>query len=191
MSIKLVVGLGNPGEEYRRTRHNVGFRVIEALAELVGKVKFKKKYKGEFAEIELPGCTGIRVGLLKPQTYMNRSGISIKDAVKSLGIDAQDVIVVHDELDLPLGKIKIKKGGGTAGHKGLESVRDFLGTSDFVRVRIGIDKKVGNDATLYVLGRFRTDEEVILENEVLPIARDAVISIIKDGVDKAMNSYNR
>lgn len=191
MSIKLVVGLGNPGEEYRRTRHNVGFRAVEALADLVGKVKFKKKYKGEFAEIELPSCSGIRVGLLKPQTYMNRSGISVKEAVKSLGVSVEDVIVVHDELDLPLGKVKIKKGGGTAGHKGLESVREFLGSADFLRVRIGIDKKVGNDATSHVLGRFRTDEEVILENEVLPIARDAVISIIKDGVDKAMNSYNR
>lgn len=186
-----MVGLGNPGEEYRRTRHNVGFRVVEALAELAGKVKFKKKYKGEFAEVELPACSGIRAGLLKPQTYMNRSGISIKEAVKSLGVSVEDIIVVHDELDLPLGKVKIKKGGGTAGHKGLESVKEFLGTSDFVRVRIGIDKKMGRDATSHVLGRFRTDEEVILENEVLPVARDAVISIIKDGVDKAMNSYNR
>lgn len=186
-----MVGLGNPGEEYRRTRHNVGFRVIEALAELGGKGKFKKKYKGEFAEIAVPACTEIRVGLLKPQTYMNRSGMSVKEAVKSLGITAEDVIVVHDELDLPLGKIRIKKGGGTAGHKGLESVREFLGTSDFVRVRIGIDKKVGNDATSHVLGKFRTDEEIILENEVLLLAKDAIISIIKDGVGKAMNSYNR
>lgn len=191
MKIKLVAGLGNPGNEYRRTRHNVGFRVVDELVASAGKVKFKKKYKGEYAELELPECPEMRVGLLKPQTYMNRSGVSIASAVKSLGIAAEDIIVVHDELDLPLGKIKIKKGGGTAGHKGLESIKETLGTSDFIRVRIGIDKKAGSDAVSHVLGRFRTDEEVILENEVLPLAKEAVISVIKDGVEKAMNSYNR
>lgn len=191
MKIKLVVGLGNPGKEYKKTRHNVGFRVIDELAKAIGKVKFKKRYHGEYMELDLPAFSYGRVGLLKPQTYMNRSGLSVGDAKKSLGIEAEDIIIVHDELDLPLGKIKIKKGGGTAGHKGLESIKDALGTSEFIRVRIGIDKKAGNDAASYVLERFRTDEEVILENEILPLAKEAVISIIKDGLEKAMNNYNR
>ena len=187
---RLVVGLGNPGKEYERTRHNAGFRAVDNLAGHLGIGRFERAYRGRYAEAQLPD-SDITLGLLKPQAYMNRSGQSVGRAAQDRGVDTEDILVVHDDLDLPLGRIKIKRGGGTAGHKGLESIRDALGNSEFLRVRIGIDRPPGEDATGYVLGRFRADEEVILENEVLPRVIDAIKAIFRDGPEKAMNEINR
>ena len=186
----LVVGLGNPGAEYERTRHNAGFKAIDRLAGHLGGTRFKRAYRGKYAEMALQSSDTI-LGLLKPKTYMNRSGQSVGRAVRDLGIETEEIIVVHDDLDLPLGRIKIKKGGGVAGHRGLESIRDTLGTGDFLRVRIGIDRPSRGDATDYVLGRFRTDEEVILENEVLPGVVEAILIISLESAEKAMNECNR
>jgi PTH1 family peptidyl-tRNA hydrolase len=132
----------------------------------------------------------ITLGLLKPMTYMNRSGQCVGRAMIDLEVEPANLLVIHDDLDLPLGRMKIKIGGGVAGHKGLESIRDALGTAEFLRIRIGIDRPPGGDATPHVLGRFRADEEVILENEVLPRVIEAIYAIFRDGPEKAMNEFN-
>jgi PTH1 family peptidyl-tRNA hydrolase len=188
--LKLVVGLGNPGSEYERTRHNAGFRAIDDIAFRLDRARFKRAFRGKFCRVDIPD-SDFTLGLLKPQTYMNRSGQSVGRAARELGIETDDLLVVHDDLDLPLGRIRIKAGGGTAGHKGLESIAGALGTKDFLRLRIGIDKPTGSDATDYVLGRFHTDEEVILENDVLPRVIEAVMMIVKEGPERAMNVFNR
>ena len=188
--IKLVVGLGNPGSEYERTRHNAGFRAVDNIAFRLDRARFQRAFRGRFTRVDLPD-SDLTLGLLKPQTYMNRSGQSVGRAVRELKIETKDLLVVHDDLDLPLGRIRVKIGGGTAGHKGLESIAGALGAKDFLRLRIGIDKPTEADATDYVLGRFRADEEVILENEVLPKVVEAVMMILKEGPEKAMNLFNR
>jgi len=186
---KLVIGLGNPDPEYARTRHNAGFKAIDSLARILGAPKFRRAYRGKYTEADLPD-SDIALGLLKPQTYMNRSGASVGRAARERGIGPADILVIHDDLDLPLGRLKIKIGGGTAGHKGLESIRDVLGSADFLRIRIGVDRPPRGDATPHVLGRFRADEEVILENEVLPRVAEAILAVFRDGPEKAMNEFN-
>jgi peptidyl-tRNA hydrolase, PTH1 family len=150
----LVVGLGNPGDRYARTRHNVGFEVAKALAERLGLPKFKTKYGGLYTE-------GKRVAVLLPQTYMNESGNSVSPARGALGIDLDHVIAVHDEIDLPFGKVEVRTGGGLAGHNGLKSLKRGLGSGDFTRVRVGVGRPESTDPELvskYVLGRFAEDE---------------------------------
>jgi peptidyl-tRNA hydrolase, PTH1 family len=150
----LVVGLGNPGDRYARTRHNVGFEVAKALAERLGLPKFKTKYGGLYTE-------GKRVAVLLPQTYMNESGNSVSPARGALGIDLDHVIAVHDEIDLPFGRVEVRTGGGLAGHNGLKSLRRGLGSEDFTRVRVGVGRPESTDPELvskYVLGRFAEDE---------------------------------
>jgi len=192
--VKLVAGLGNPGKEYESTRHNVGFRAIDRLAVRLGRapngkgVKFRRKYLGSFAIVPFPN--GDEMGLLKPRTFMNRSGRSVGKAVREIGIETSEVVIIHDDLDLPLGKIRVKFGGGAGGHKGIKNITDTLGTPDFVRLRIGIDKPVSGDATDYVLGGFDPAETVILENEVLPLAADAIMIILSQNAQEAMNKYN-
>jgi PTH1 family peptidyl-tRNA hydrolase len=149
----LVVGLGNPGDRYARTRHNVGFEVAKELADRLGLPKFKPKYGGLYTE-------GKRVAVLLPQTYMNESGDSVSPARGALGVDLDHVIAVHDEIDLPFGKIEVRTGGGLAGHNGLKSVKRGLGSGDFVRVRVGVGRPESTDPEVvsrYVLGRFSED----------------------------------
>jgi peptidyl-tRNA hydrolase, PTH1 family len=149
----LVVGLGNPGDRYARTRHNVGFEVAKEFAERRGLGRFKTKYGGLYTE-------GQRVAVLLPQTYMNESGDSVGPARGALGLDLDHVVVVHDEIDLPFGKIEARTGGGLAGHNGLKSVKRGLGSGDFVRVRVGVGRPESTDPELvsrYVLGRFSED----------------------------------
>lgn len=187
---KLVVGLGNPGPEYESTRHNAGFMVIDELARRIKAGRFKKAYKGQYAETEFPeGNT--RIGLLKPLTFMNRSGASVAAAMRDHSIGSDDLIVIHDDLDIPLGRIKVKVGGGAGGHKGIASILGLVESPEFVRVRIGVDRPNGKDAADYVLERFRMDERVIFNNESLPRTMEAVRDIIVQGVEKAMNIYNR
>jgi peptidyl-tRNA hydrolase, PTH1 family len=151
----LVVGLGNPGDRYARTRHNVGFEVAKALAERLGLPKFKKKYRGLYTE-------GERVAVLLPQTYMNESGSSVSPARGALGIDLDHVIAVHDEIDLPFGEVRSKLGGGVAGHNGLKSLSQGLGGKDFWRVRGGVGRPDSTDPEIvsaHVLSRFREPKE--------------------------------
>jgi peptidyl-tRNA hydrolase, PTH1 family len=149
----LVVGLGNPGDRYARTRHNVGFEVAKLAAERWGMPKFKQKYGGLFTQ------DGRRAVLL-PQTYMNESGSSAGPARGALGVDLDHVVVVHDEIDLPFGKVEVRTGGGLAGHNGLKSLKQGLGSGDFTRVRVGVGRPDSTDPEVvsrYVLGRFSED----------------------------------
>ena len=151
----LVVGLGNPGDRYARTRHNVGFEVAKLAAERWGLPKFKKRYGGLFTQ-------GKRAAVLLPQTYMNESGTSVGPARGELGVDLDHVVVVHDEIDLPFGRVEVRTGGGLAGHNGLKSLKRGLGSAEFTRVRVGVGRPDSTDPEIvsrHVLGRFSEDEK--------------------------------
>jgi peptidyl-tRNA hydrolase, PTH1 family len=184
----LVVGLGNPGADYQHTRHNVGADVIALLADRHGGSLKRSKERALVAEVRVGDH---RVTLALPQTYMNLSGESVGLLVKRHGItDAERVVVVHDELDLPLGRVKVKRGGGLAGHNGLRSIKAHLHTDEFLRVRIGIGKPPSKEQGVdHVLRRPSKSERVELEIAVQEAA-DAVEAILADGVDAAMNRYN-
>ncbi|HKX69683.1 MAG TPA: aminoacyl-tRNA hydrolase [Acidimicrobiales bacterium] len=184
----LVVGLGNPGADYQHTRHNVGADVIALLADRHGGSLKRSKERALVAEVRVGDH---RVALALPQTYMNLSGESVGLLVKRHGItDAERVVVVHDELDLPLGRVKVKRGGGLAGHNGLRSIKAHLHTDEFLRVRIGIGKPPSKEQGVdHVLRRPSKSERVELEIAVQEAA-DAVEAILADGVDAAMNRYN-
>ena len=159
----LVVGLGNPGDRYARTRHNVGFEVAARAAERWGLPKAKKKYAGLFTDGRT-GPGGPRVGVLLPQTYMNDSGKSVSPAMGALGVDPEHVVVVHDEIDLPFGRIEARLGGGLAGHNGLKAVKAGLGTPDFRRVRVGVGRPDTTDPEIvsaHVLGRFTEPKDEV------------------------------
>jgi peptidyl-tRNA hydrolase, PTH1 family len=152
----LVIGLGNPGDRYARTRHNVGFEVAALAAERWGLPKPKKKYSSLLAEGRA-GPGGPRVAVLLPQTYMNESGSAAGPARGALGVDLEQVVAVHDEIDLPFGRIEVRLGGGLAGHNGLKSLRRGLGSADFRRVRVGVGRPDTTDPDIvsaHVLGRF-------------------------------------
>jgi len=183
----LVVGLGNPGDQYVRTRHNVGTDVVEILAARHGARLRKGKERALVDEVRLGPA---RVALAVPTTYMNDSGDAVRRLVHRYGVEVAGVIVVHDELDLPLAALKLKAGGGLAGHNGLRSIKHHLHDDGFLRVRIGIGKPPSREqGANHVLDRFskrdRTEIEVTLEQ-----AADAVEAIVADGIDAAMNRYN-
>ncbi len=183
----LVVGLGNPGDEYARTRHNVGADVVEILAKRHGARLRKGKERALVDEVRVGGR---RLALAIPLTYMNESGAAVGALVRRFGVSPDRLVVVHDELDLPVASLRVKFGGGLAGHNGLRSIKSHLHTDDFARVRIGIGKPVSADRGAdHVLDRFgkreRADVDVTLEQ-----AADAVETILSSGVDEAMNRYN-
>lgn len=184
--MRVVVGLGNPGKEYAETRHNVGFLVVEELARRWN-VSFGKERRGSRTARAHIGAEAVL--LMQPQTYMNCSG----DAVARLDADLRptpsDLIAVHDELDLPLGRVAVKRGGGVGGHRGLASLVSW-GDSEFVRVRVGIGRPpAGQDASAYVLRAFRTEERGSIDESVR-CAANAVESILLDGLERAMNKFN-
>jgi peptidyl-tRNA hydrolase, PTH1 family len=159
----LVVGLGNPGERYARTRHNIGFEVANLAAERWGLPRAKPKYGGRFTEGRT-GAGGPRVAVLLPQTYMNESGNAAGPARGALGIDLDHVVAIHDEIDLPFGRVEVRTGGGLAGHNGLKSLKQGLGSGDFTRVRVGVGRPDNTDPEVvsrYVLGRFSEDEKEV------------------------------
>jgi PTH1 family peptidyl-tRNA hydrolase len=153
----LIVGLGNPGAEYRGTRHNVGFEIAAALTNRWGLPQAKAAYQGLLSDGRIaPG--GPRVAVLLPQTYMNDAGRSVGPARGALGVPLDRVLVLHDEIDLPFGEIRVRVGGGLAGHNGLKSIKQGLGSADFARVRVGVGRPPTSDpdrVAAYVLGRFR------------------------------------
>jgi PTH1 family peptidyl-tRNA hydrolase len=184
----LIVGLGNPGTEYHSTRHNVGFRCADALAEAHG-LAFdpKKKSKARIAEGVIGGK---RVLVVKPQTYMNLSGSSVQGLAAFYKITADRIIVVFDDLDLPLGMLRIRPTGGSGGHKGLTDIIQRLGTQDFPRIRFGIGRPPGRmDPAAYVLQGFSPDELPVVEQTVAR-ALKAVETWLTDGIETAMNRYN-
>ena len=183
----LVVGLGNPGDEYARTRHNVGAEVVELLATRHGAKLKKGKERARVDEVRIGGK---RVALAIPLTYMNDSGESVGLLARRYGVEPEQVVIVHDELDLPVAVLKVKSGGGLAGHNGLRSIKSHLHSDEFLRVRIGVSKPVSKEKGAdHVLNRFgkreRADIDVTIEQ-----AADAVELIAADGVDAAMNRYN-
>jgi peptidyl-tRNA hydrolase, PTH1 family len=184
----LVVGLGNPGAEYEHSRHNVGAGAVALLAERHGGALKRSRERALVAEVQIGDQ---RVALAFPQTYVNLSGESVAMLVRRHGIsDPARLVVVHDELDLPLGRIRIKQGGGLAGHNGLRSIKAHLHTDDFLRVRIGVDKPPNKaQGADHVLRRASKRERVELDIAAQEAA-DAVEAIVADGVDAAMNRYN-
>jgi peptidyl-tRNA hydrolase, PTH1 family len=187
--VKLIVGLGNPGIEYQFTPHNLGFLTIDCLANDVG------------AEVRNRNCRALtaravieeqQVLLAKPETYMNLSGMAVRELVGKYEVDpAKDLIVIYDELDLPLGRIRIRQRGSSAGHNGMESIIGALGTQEFLRVRLGVgpDKKVSDDAK-YLLSPFRKAQLKVVD-EIIDTASEAVRVILKEGPGAAMNRFNR
>lgn len=184
----LIVGLGNPGEEFEGTRHNLGFEAVSLLATRHGGKLKAGKERAKSCEVRIGGAL---IALAQPQTFMNLSGESVRMLVKRHGIAVPDrVVVVYDELDLPSGRVKVKHGGGSAGHNGVKSVQAHLGSPGFVRVRIGVGKPPGSQKGLdFVLKRPGKQERVVLDVAV-EIAADAVESILSAGIERAMNTYN-
>jgi PTH1 family peptidyl-tRNA hydrolase len=184
--VKLFVGLGNPGKERANNRHNVGFRLLDRVA---------ARYELSFNKIESQALlaqgelAGQRVILLKPLTYMNQSGKAVKPAVRRYGIRTTDVLIAYDDLDLLLGKIRLRERGGSGGHKGMDSIVASLATEDIARLRIGIGRPYGISSEEYVLQDFSLEEAIIME-EAYETAFAAVECFLKEGIVAAMNRYN-
>jgi PTH1 family peptidyl-tRNA hydrolase len=174
----LIVGLGNPGAEYRGTRHNVGFEVADELARRWDLPRPKSKYRGLLTEGRT-GPGGPRVAILEPQTFMNDAGRSVGPARGAFKLDLDRVLVIHDEIDLPFGEIRTRLGGGLAGHNGLKSLRQELGSADFTRVRVGVGRPPTSDpdrVAAYVLGRFREPRNEV--SELVERAADATENLV-------------
>ena len=186
--IWLIIGLGNPSKRYRLTKHNVGFRIVDRFAENKG-IKLKRRL-GKFQVGE--GRIGTeRVVIAKPLTYMNRSGVVVQKLIKELGIPLDHLVVVHDDLDLGCGRIKIKEGGGHGGHKGVSSIIEQVGSPDFLRVKVGIDKPQRREGGVdYVLSPFDNEQFPLVE-ESMEQASKAIETIIVSGKDQAMSIYNK
>ncbi len=185
--MKLVVGLGNPGREYVGTRHNVGAEVLAELAARHGAAGTRARFSGELSEVWIGGE---KVLLLFPQTYMNLSGRSVRECVAFYRLPLEDLIVVCDDLNLPLGQVRFRAKGSSGGQKGLQNVIDLLGTEQFARARIGIGRPPGRmDATSFVLSRFRPEEREAIELAVRKAA-DGVEVWVAEGIQAAMNRFN-
>jgi peptidyl-tRNA hydrolase, PTH1 family len=192
--VKLIVGLGNPGIEYQFTPHNLGFLAIDRIAYALGVEVRNRQCRALTARalIDSKAFAGESVVLAKPETYMNLSGLSVRELVAEHQVDVQrDLIVIYDELDLPLGTIRIRQRGSSAGHNGMESILGALGTDEVLRIRLGIapDRKVV-DGVKYVLTPFRKAQEEVVD-ELLDTAVQAVEVIVKQGPAAAMNRFNR
>src|SRR5271170_1665144 len=185
----LIVGLGNPGREYESSRHNAGFLVADELRRRGGFPDFKEKFSGVWTKGELFGHP---VALLKPMTFMNLSGDSVQPAAAFLKVPPAEILVIHDELDLAWKDVRVKVGGGHAGHNGLRSMIQRLGTPEFVRVRVGIGRPppgFRGDVADYVLQDFDTSERAELP-DVISRAKEAVSRVVKEGAPAAMNVVN-
>lgn len=183
----LIVGLGNPEEEYSKTRHNMGFNVINEIANEY-KIKIcKKKFKGLYENAIIEGN---KVILVKPQTYMNLSGECVKEIAEFYKIPKENILIIYDDMDIEAGKIKIRKKGSSGGHNGIKSIIKNLGTEEFPRIRIGIGRPEHNgDEINYVIGPIAESEIPELQKGIKK-AKDAVIEIMKSGIDSAMNIFN-
>jgi PTH1 family peptidyl-tRNA hydrolase len=185
--MKLVVGLGNPGKRYDGTRHNVGFVVLDAVAAAPGVGKWQDRFDAELAECFVGGD---KVLLMKPQTFMNLSGRAVRQAVDFYQIELPDLLVVCDDMSLPLGKLRFRARGTHGGHNGLRDIQNHLGTTEYSRLRIGVDvPHEENDAVDHVLGRFRPSEKSAIE-EAIQLALQGVDLWLRQGIDKCMNEYN-
>lgn len=184
----LIAGLGNPGREYENTRHNLGFMAIDLLGRALNVSVTRDRFRALTADIQYQGH---RIFLAKPQTFMNLSGESISEIVKWNKIDLTHVVIICDDLDTDIGKIRVRSRGGAAGHKGIESVIGNLGTEEFIRIRIGIGgRSIGGDNSEYVLERIPSTERGVIDQAVQDAA-DAALTIVRSGIDAAMNTFNK
>lgn len=185
--MKIIVGLGNPGSEYSATRHNVGFMAIDALAERLGIHSWKKRNQALVAEYR----GDEPVILVKPQTYMNLSGVAVGELARWYKVAAEDITVIFDDMDLPTGRLRLRMKGGSGGHRGIESLLTHLDKDSFGRIRIGVGRPpAGWQVVDYVLSRFTPEEQPLL-NEAILRTTEAVECVVKQGMNKAMNLYNK
>ena len=184
--MKIIAGLGNPGKEYENTKHNVGFLTIDILAEKYGIKVNKIKFKGLVGE----GMIGTeKVILVKPQTYMNLSGQCIREIVAFYKLDMEDLVVIYDDIDLPMGNLRIRKKGSAGTHNGMRSIIYDLQDDGFPRVRVGIGGERKGDLANYVISGFSGDDRKLIEEAIVKAA-DAVTCLVEDGIDRAMVDYN-
>lgn len=185
--MKIIVGLGNPGSEYSMTRHNVGFMAIDELARTWGISSWKKRNQALVAEYR----GSEPVVLVKPQTFMNLSGVAVGEVARWYKVAPEDIIVIFDDMDLPIGRLRLRTKGGSGGHRGIESLLTHLTNDSFNRVRIGIDRPPTNWQVVdYVLSSFTPEEQPLLK-EAITRAAEATECIVKQGMSKAMNVYNK
>jgi peptidyl-tRNA hydrolase, PTH1 family len=184
--MKIVVGLGNPGRRYEGTRHNVGFAVLDSLARGPGATKFQSRFQAAVAELNE---NGEKILLVKPETFMNLSGHSVRQVVDFYQLPLDDLLVVCDDINLPLGKLRFRARGTHGGHNGLKDIQSHLGTTAYPRFRIGVGTPPEAEAIDHVLGRFRPSERPVIE-DALATAAQAVMYWVREGTARSMNQYN-
>lgn len=185
--MKLIVGLGNPGREYENTRHNAGFKVMEQIEKELNVSISMNKFKGLYVKTKYKGEDVI---LLKPQTYMNLSGESVKEVMTFFKIDVKDILVIYDDLDLPVGKIRLREKGSAGGQNGMKNIIQHVGTQQFNRIRVGIGKDPRIPTVDYVLGKFRKEELADFEEACIDAKNAALYSITND-FNVTMNRFNK
>jgi PTH1 family peptidyl-tRNA hydrolase len=183
--MKVVVGLGNPGKKYERTRHNVGFEVVDLLAKATGTDGYSSRFKALIAEAREDSE---KVLLVKPETFMNLSGLAVRQIVDFYQVPFEDLLVVCDDVNLPLGKLRFRTKGTHGGHNGLRDIQSHLGTTEYPRLRIGVDA-AGEDMVDHVLGRFRPSEQAVIQDSLI-LASQAVGMWVRRGIGECMNQYN-
>jgi len=183
--MKVVVGLGNPGKRYEGTRHNVGFDVVDILARSGGASNFSHRFQADIAEIREDAE---KVLLVKPTTFMNLSGLAVRQLTDFYQVEQADLLVVCDDVNLPLGKLRFRARGTHGGHNGLRDIQNHLGTTEYSRLRIGVDA-AGEDMVDHVLGRFRSAEKKVMEDSLI-LAAQAVGVWVRQGIQVCMNQYN-
>ncbi|MBN2481299.1 MAG: aminoacyl-tRNA hydrolase [Bacteroidales bacterium] len=182
----LIAGLGNVGDEYYNTRHNIGFKILDALAEVSG-IRFEDKRYGYISEYRYRGRI---LFLLKPSTYVNLSGRSVHYWLQKKSVPIENLLVIVDDLSLPLGAVRLRPGGGDGGHNGLRSIIDFMGHQDFARLRFGIGNRFPYGSQVnYVLGEWTQEEEAVLD-EKIPVGLEVIRSFVTAGMEYTMNTYN-
>lgn len=181
--MKLIVGLGNPGNEYINSRHNIGFMCVDNY---VNNFKESRKFNGFIAEVI---NNDEKILFLKPNTYMNNSGLSVMQVVKFYNIPINNILIIHDDLDLGLGVIKLKVNSSSGGHNGIKSIISSLGTNSFARLKIGVSNNKNISTKDYVLGKFNKDEMLVL-TPIISKSKEIIDCFINDGIDRAMNIYN-
>ncbi len=184
--MKLYVGLGNPGKEYEKTRHNVGFRVLDAFAEKTGLLFSEKKFKAAYGKIRI---SGEEIMCVKPLTYMNLSGEAVQAIVSYYQIEPEDIVIIHDDIDLPCGKLRLRKKGSGGGHNGVKNILQLLGTKEIKRIRIGVGKNELIDQKDYVLGKFSKEEEAVMA-QAYDKASEALVEYATHDFEYLMNKYN-
>ena len=185
--MKIIVGLGNPGKEYEKTRHNIGFMAVEKLAEIMNININKNKFNGLVGE---GMYNGEKIMLIKPQTFMNLSGNCVQEVANFYKIDPEDIVVIYDDIDIEFGKIRVRPNGSPGTHNGMRNITEMLQTQNFPRIRVGSGRpKEGQQLYDFVLSQFDEDEAKIMQNSIKNAA-DAAVEIIKNGLLKAMNQFN-